>query len=257
MSLFPTWQENKPFSLVLLVFFVFLTVFVWIKTDEAIRQAAQIGKPTPVEHTLAVEGEGKASAAPNIATVMFGVQTKADTAAAAQTQNTAVANALLDKVKALGIDPKDIQTSNYASYQSMTWDPTQKKSVPDGWIVSQQVAVKVRDTSKVPSLLQTLGQNGATDISGPAFALEDKTAVLDDARQKAIADAETRAKSLEQSLGVRFERIVGYSETEQNPGPVPYASLAMGVGGGAPAPQVQTGSEEVDLHVTLTYKIAE
>lgn len=259
MSHWPTWEENKPFSLALIVLLAFLSVFVWAKTEQTIRETGQVGKAQPLEHAFVVDGEGKATGSPNVATVSFGVQTKDATVAIAQKKNADTSNALNEKVKALGIDPADVQTSDYNSYQSTVWNPQKQVSEPDGWIVSQQISIKVRDTAKLPQLLQTLGQNGATNISGPNFALDDQSALRAQAREKAIADAQAKALDLSKKLGVRFAEVIGYNESDQTPGPIPYMAKAMDIGGAGAgtAPQVPSGSVEIDLHVSLTYKLVE
>ncbi len=258
MSIWPTWEKNKPFTLAFIVVFTFLTVFLWAKTDQAIKQTGRLGKPDPFEHAFTVDGEAKVSGAPDLATVMFSVESKGKTMPETQTKNAETANTLLAKVKALGIATADMQTSHYNSYQNFTYDANKKANVPDGWVVTQQVTVKVRNTSMVSKVLETVGQNGATNISGPNFTLDDQSGLKAKARMKAIEDANNKAKELAQTLGVRFEQIIGYNEYVDQPGsPIMYAK-AMDVGGsGSTTPEVASGSTELTLHVTITYKLAD
>lgn len=257
--MFPTWKDNKPFSLALLVLCSFLTVFVWAKTDKTVRETREVGKPVPSEHTIMVDAQAKVTGVPNIATVTYGVETKLPKLADAQKKNTETANALLTKVQGLGIATEDIQTSSYNSYQETIWNPTKQTSDPGNWVVSQQMTVKVREVSKVSSLLETLGQNGATNVYGPNFALDDQENLKTQAREKALAQIEKKAKDLAEKLGVRLERVVGYSEYSQDPGYPMYAYDARmgGMGGGSAAPTVAPGSVDLTLNVTVTYKLVE
>ena len=75
---------------------------------------------------------------------------------------------------------------------------------------------------------------------------------------KAIADAQKHAGMLAQSLGVQLVAIVGYNESSATPQPpIMYADKAMGIGGGGSAPSIPTGSLDVSMNVTLTYKLAQ
>lgn len=257
MSAWPNWEENKPMSLALILVSVFLVLFLWSKTDQTVKQTARIGKPDPFEHTFSVDGQAKVSGAPTIATITFSVETKGDTAAAAQTKNSEITNGLLAKVKALAIDDKDIQTANYNSYPNVVYIPSKQTTENQGWIVSQQISIKVRDTALVSKVLETVGQNGATNISGPNFAMDDQEALKSQARVKALEEAGKKAVELQRALGVRFERVIGYAEYTDSPnGPIMYADKAVGMGGGS-APDIAPGSVELTLHVTVTYKIVE
>jgi uncharacterized protein YggE len=254
----PKWKDNQPASLALLVLAAFLVMFLWAKTSLAVREARHVGKADLVEHDITVEGVGKALATPDIATISFSVETRGSETAAVQDKNTNTMNALLEKVKALGIPADDIQTSNYSVSQDFRYDPQTGQSTPTGWIVSQMVTVKVRDTSKTSDVLRTAGQNGATNVSGPNFAIDDPSTLLAQARQKAIADAQKNAVALANTLGVRLERVVGYTEYAPGGSPMPYFNAkAEGLGGGGMAPSIQLGQNEVDLNVSVVYKLAD
>lgn len=256
MSFWPTWEENRSSSLALILVSVFLILFLWAKTDQTVKQTAHIGRPDPIEHVFTVDGQAKVTGIPNVATITFGVETKGETAAIAQTKNSEISNALLGKVKALAIDQKDIQTTNYNSYPNVVYNPTKGTSETIGWIVSQQISLKVRDTALVSKVLDTVGQNGATNISGPNFIVDDQEILKNQARVKALEDADKKALELEKALGIQFERVIGYSEYVDNPpSPMPYATKEMGMGGGAP--DIAPGSTELTLHTSVTYKLVE
>ena len=253
--MFPKWKDNRAMSLALLVLSAFATIFLWAKTNLTLRQTREVGKPAPVEHTISVDGTGKAAAKPDVATVYFGVESRGKNAAEAQTKNTESMNGLLAKVKGLGIGEDDIQTSSYNSNED--FDYTQAGRVSKGWVVSQQVTVKVRDVSKISSVLATAGQNGATNISGPTFTIDDPSNLLAQARAKALEDAAKKAAALAASLGVRLERVVGYNEGSGG-SPIPlYFGKAVSADVGGGAPDIQPGQNEVQLNVSVTYKLAE
>lgn len=254
--MFPTWKENRPFALGLLILIAYGVVFLGAKTHQAIQQTKRLDQPTPVEHTIDVEGIGNVSGRPDIATISFGVETRSKDVASAQEKNSKSMNALIDKMKALEISADDVQTSSYNAYQETSYNPQTGKSEPGEWIVSQQVNVKVRDTDKISNVIQVAGQNGATNISGPNFTIDDPSSLKDEARTEALADSMKRAVSIAEQLGLRLDGVVGYTEYGSEAAPYyAYDKMESGMGGGGPV--IQPGTNEVTLTVNVTYKLAE
>jgi hypothetical protein len=259
--MWPTWHENRPFVVILLVLFLSMIVFFGVKIDNTLRTSKEIGRPQPFEHQITVEGEGRATGKPDIATISLSVDSKGEQVAAAQEKNTETMNTIIKEVKALGIDEKDVQTTNYNVYEDKYWDPETGEDKSNGWVVSQQITIKIRDTSKIADVLTVGGKNNATNIVGPNFTIDDTSNLKAEARKEAIAEATKKAKELAKTLGVRLEKIIGYTEwtTDSNP----YSSLGMGGLGGMfdstknVMPDIQAGSNEVKLNVSLIYTIAE
>ncbi len=256
MNFWPSWHENKAFSLGLLVLTAFLVMFLWVKIDHTQRLAAEVGRPQLYEHSITVEGKAKVTGAPNIASVDLTVETKAGTVADAQRLNTDIVNKLLEKIKGQGVSSEDIQTTYYSSYENFEWNSNLQKSVSIGWIVSQQLSVKIRDLEKIGKILEVAGQNGVTNISGPNLTLDDQSNLEAEAREKAIAEAGKRARELERRLGVQLERVVGYSEWTEGGQPPYYYAKEEGYGG-AGAPDIEPGTIDLTLHVSITYKLVE
>ena len=261
MSVWPEWKENRPFAGLLSLFLVVLILFFGLRAINAFKEGKYIGKPVPYEHTISIEGQGKVTAKPDIASVMIGVQSKGDTVAGAQLKNTQTMNALIGSLKNMGIAEDDLQTANYSVYQEQVWNPTTQISEPKQWIVSQNITAKIRDASKISTVLGMAGQSGVTNISGPTFTIDDPTALKDQAREKAIKDAEMHAQQIANALGMQIEKVIGYSEYSPDNGPVPMyydravaSDSSLGV---PPSPVIQTGTTDVKLNVNITYKLVE
>ena len=257
-TFWPQWDENKPFALVLLLLGAFVIVYFNARITQVQKETDQIGEPIPYEHNITVEGEGKVIGTPDIATITLGVESKGDDVGAAQTSNTVIANSLIEKVKAMGVVSADVQTSNYSVYPNYQWVEESQTSEQQGWTVSQTISVKVRDLTKVSGLLSMAGSSGATSVSGPEFTIDDTSNLKAEARSKAVTDAKSKAEALAAELGVKLEGITSYSEYMNTPSPYPYYDMyAMGEGMKSAAPTIEPGSSEVDLVVSVTYKIAQ
>ncbi len=258
-SFWPSWHGNTPFALVLLLIGAFTVVYLMARITQIQTETKEIGKPMPYEHQITVDGQGRVVGTPDVATVSMSVETKGDDVAATQTQNSATMTALIEKIKALGVAAADVQTSSYSVYENTVWNAETQTYDANGWVVSQSLTVKVRDTAKIASVLETAGQNGATNIYGPNFEIDDTTALKNEAREEAMQKAQEKAMMLASKLGVRLEKVVGYSEWEDM-GPYPYYDGYM-VGESSAslkaAPAIEAGSQEVTLNVSITYKLVD
>ena len=236
---------------------VLLAIFLATSSLLTLLKAREIGRAVPYEHQITVVGEARTKQVPNIATVTLGVEVKEADVATAQEKNTSVNNTLIAKTKELGISEADIQTSQYNVYENTRWNQEKNELESVGWIVSQTITVKVRDTSKTGGLIAMAGKNGATSISGPNLTVDDSTDAKNEARKEAIEKAKEQAEALRTSLGLKKMELAGYNEwfNEGTP-PIYYAREGMGAGGSA-EPTIAPGTAEGVLTVNLTYTISE
>ncbi len=206
-------------------------------------------------HTISVTGSGTAYGKPDTAIAQVGVQTRNADAGKAVDENTTKMNALMAALKELGIEEKDIQTSNFSVYTNQKYDnegqPTDVEYVADN-----TVTITVRDISKIGDVLGQAVGAGANNIYGISFTVSDQSALEADARAKAMADAKARADQLAQAAGVTLDKPMTITEFTSGPIPYPVDVRAMDVAaqGGSAVP-VSGGQVQVQLQVTVTYII--
>jgi uncharacterized protein YggE len=229
---------------------------------ELINAVQAFGYPSsPIQNTITVQGIGKATTTPDIASVYFTVQQSASTVAAAQSATTDKANAAVDAMKALGIADADIQTESYTvspQYAPGTcaagvYCPS--SNTISGYQVSEGVSLKIRDTSTVGDILQKLGDLGVQNVSGPNFGQDDDSATQDSARAAAIKDAQDKAATLAAQLGVHLGKVVSFSENGGYPVPVMYAAAGSMAKDMAATPNLPAGTSESSVTVSITYAI--
>jgi hypothetical protein len=118
------------------------------------------------------------------------------------------------------------------------------------------VTIKVRDLTKVASVIDTLVAAGANDIGNVGFTVSQPSKLLDEAREKAVADARRKAEIYAKAAGVTLGAPLDITEGGA-PAPV-FRSKIMGAiaGGGlaAPAPIAQ-GEETLSVSVSITWAI--
>ncbi len=262
---------------IILIVLVLLALLLAAQAVASVKSWRYIGAGLTATNTITVSGHGEAVAVPDIATFSFSVVSQKATVAAAQEEATTKINAVTDYLTASGVDKKDIQTSDYSvnpqyeysqsvcpasSSSSVAVYCPPGKQVLKGYEVRQTTSIKVRDTAKAGELLSGVGDKGASEVSGLNFTFDKPEGVQDEARDKAIANAKTKADVLAKSLGVDLVRVVSYNENGGGyPTPMYYAKdAAMGSGGSANetravAPQISTGQNKVTSDVSVTYEI--
>lgn len=263
--MFQSLKENKALASVLITLAVLTSAFMLVKTVHVVMQALNFNEPVPYEKQLSFEGVGKVYGVPNIANITIGMETKQKDLVTAQEANTKSQNKLLEEIKALNIESADIKTTSYNVYPWTEWDGTNNKTLEKGWIVNQQIAIKVRDLKNVAKVLEVAGKNQSTSITGPNFTIDDLSNLKAEARLLAIKDAKAKAEVASKELGIDLGKIVGYWETTYDP--MPYNDYGMArtqMGGGGDmmkeemlAPMIEAGTNEIQVNASISYKIEE
>lgn len=253
-SFWPKWEENKLFTLLLAILMVYGIVWLAGQMRNDWKKFQYIGK-ADVRDSMSVDGEGKVIGVPDVAVVDLGVMTEGKEVLSAQTDNAKKMNNMINKLKGFGMEAKDIQTVNYSISPQYDW--TNGKQLLRGYQVSQNLRVKIRDLTKISAVLQVAGEVGVNQISGVTFSIDDPDALRQQAREKAIADANRKAVYLSKATGMKLSKVISVNEYTPET-PYAFKSYAEGLGGGsvaAPAPQVESGSLEVKINLNVTYEI--
>ncbi|WP_157961560.1 SIMPL domain-containing protein [Acuticoccus kandeliae] len=202
---------------------------------------------------LTVTGDGTAAAAPDQATITIGVESVAVSAAEALAANTREATAIIDAIKAAGVADADIQTSNI-SVQPRFTDRSYADggSEVSGYQVSNQLTITVRALDGLGALLDSAVSAGANQIFGISFGFQDDTAITDEAREAAVADALRKGALYAKAAGVTLGAITGISEINIGPSPMPMAMQRMQ----ASVP-VEAGQQSVAATVSVTWSLVD
>ena len=205
---------------------------------------------------ISVQGQAKVSAAPDIAVLNFGVQTgRQQTAQKAMGILSSKMNAVAQGVKGLGIEEKDISTQNL--WLNPSYDYKDGRRIETGYEANQNLQVKVRDLSQLSAVLDSVVSEGANQVGGVSFTIDDPEELKDQGRTEAIADAQEKAVALAATLGKELGKMKGYYEggTDESM-PMPTMRMeAMGIGGGGGGPPIPSGEQEMIVSVTLMYEL--
>lgn len=201
-----------------------------------------------------VTGEGKVSVVPDVAILSLGVEAQATVVAEAQSQAAAAMEAVLRELDNYGVAERDIKTQQFNISPVRKW--VEDKEVLIGYRVNNMLIAKVREVANAGIIIDAVVRAGGDNIriNSISFSVDDPTDYYKEAREKAMADAELKAKQLAKSGGVKLGEPIYINESG---GYVPivreYFAEAM------PAPAAVTpvspGETEIRLMVQVVYSI--
>ena len=202
---------------------------------------------------ISVNGEASVSVSPDLAQVEGGVTSEAKTAREASDANNAAMGKVLVALKGAGIGEKDYQTSRLSlqpQYATSSKVPERAAGIVS-FRASNRITVKIRDVTKVANVIDVLVGAGANDIGGINFTVTQASRHLDEAREKAIADARRKAEIYAKAAGVTLGDPLSISEGGA-PTPVFRGKMAAPMAAGAPVAQ---GEETLSVSVSVSWAI--
>jgi len=203
--------------------------------------------------TFSVSGTGKVTATPNIASINAGVQESGSTAKDVQAAMNKKINAVTEAVKKLGIDEKDIKTTRYSV--NPTYDYANGRQSIKGYSASTSIQVKIRETEKANTVLDTVTQAGANTIGGVSFSVDDTTTYQNEARKLAVADAKAKAENAANIAGFKLGSIINYQESFTGDNAIRPMLAKVDMAGAGESTQVEPGTSEIEVTVTLSYEL--
>jgi len=201
-----------------------------------------------------VTGQGKVTAAPDIATLRLGIEAQEATVGEAQTQ----AAEAMDKVEAAltdnGVAEKDIQTQSFSIRRVTKWDREKEEDVVIGYRVTNMVTAKIRDIDKAGAIIDAVVEAGGdlTRIDSISFSIDDPTAYYEEAREKAMADAKAKAEQLAELADVTLGKPTYISESTYVPPVIRGAVYEEAM----PTPaSVETSISPGEMEIPLTVQV--
>jgi uncharacterized protein YggE len=205
--------------------------------------------------TVSVSGSGQIEATPDMAIVRLGVQTEADEATSALTQNSEQMESLIQTLEDAGVPAEDIQT------QTIRLQPQYEQTGPEasgppelaGYVATNVAEVRLTDLAGEPdlgALLDAAVQAGGNRIEGIRFEVSDPSQPLDQARQAAWLDAEHKAEQLVELADAELGDVLTINESSRIPRPV----VEQAVGGVAEAAvPIQPGTQSIEVDIQVTW----
>lgn len=220
-----------------------------------------------------VVGTGKVDVVPDIAVIEAGITVNnLATADEVKKEMALVNNRIIQVAKALGIEKKDIETSNFNIYpeyetsgivrpmmleKSATSGTSNSASKISGYSGTASVTIKVRKKELASQVVSNVTGAGATNVSGPRFKVDNPRAYREKARSEAIKNAQEQAKKLSKELGIRLGKVTNMIESGNNGTYSDYGRGGvemMSAKATSEVPVFEEGTDTVSSTVTLFFE---
>ena len=204
--------------------------------------------------TLNLSAEGEMKLPPDMATVSLGVTTTAAKAAEAFSDNARRMAQVMASLKASGIAPDDIQTSEISLAPQYVYEQNQPPRLT-GYQASNQVIVTEKDLSRLGRLVDAATTSGATNVGDINFGLANPVPAQNAARVKAVKSLEDKARLYADAAGYHIGRLVNLTEGGGYQ-PSPPRPMAMLAARAAPETPVSPGDLDIRIEVNGTFELA-
>lgn len=167
-----------------------------------------------------VTGTGTKELPSDIAKVFLGVESKEETVKEARQNAAEAMTAVLDAIRALGVDDDDIVTTSFNIYPQTVWievtDSTGRHSEPriTGYTVTNNVQVTVRDIDLLDEVIDAAADRGGDliRVNSISFTVANPEQHGAETRQLAAADARAKAQLYATAMGVNLGPLVYLTE---------------------------------------------
>lgn len=210
---------------------------------------------------FSISGSGTVYAKADIANIEIGLKTGTKkTATDATIESTNKMKNIVEAVKKLGIEEKDIKTSNYNLNPVYNWTEARGQELI-GYEASQNITLKIRDLGKIGEAIARATEQGANQVGNISFTIDDEYALKNQAREEAIKKAKEKAEMIAMQTGMKLGKIKGFFENSSPVvSPFAYSNVRLEAeksmsDQALAAPEIQSGQNEIKAEVTLIYEV--
>ena len=202
---------------------------------------------------ISVTGTGKVNVMPDTALVDLGAESRARSVGDAHAEVGSRVRAILERVKSLGIEERDIITLVFTVEPLTAPRPSDHEpALIVGYRATNIMQLRIRNLGAVARILDAAVAAGANTVRGLVLTVSDPSGAQAAARTLAVRNAAARARDLAQAAGVGLGDLISLSE-----GMTPQAGrigATAAVNGAMPAEQ--PAPLEIVATVTAHYRVA-
>jgi uncharacterized protein YggE len=198
-----------------------MVCFSWV----LIASAIQAEEP----RRMSVQGIGQVSIVPDMATITVGVSAFEKQASRAMAVNASEMHKAPAALRSAGIADKDIQTQQLSL--NPRWDNRSGSQDPKitGYTALNTVSIRVRVLEDLGNVIDSITKVGANRLHGVQFGIQKPRPHIDEARKRAIKDAQAKAELYAAAANVTIDGVILISEptSDAQPRDMMRAEMAM------------------------------
>ncbi|MGK0426270.1 MAG: hypothetical protein ACJAUR_000367 [Ulvibacter sp.] len=202
-----------------------------------------------LQPTVDVTGEGIVRVVPDEVTISVQVENIGNEVKLLKTKNDQIVNDVLQTIKRMGIEDKDVQTEYVRLSKNY-----QHNTKTYNYSANQTISIYLKDLQKYESLMDGLMASGINRIDGISFSASKEIELKSQARKKAIENAVMKANEYVGVLNQTIGKAVSISELQNATAPQPmYRAMAMQDGSAGAKQTLAPGEIEIRANVNVRF----
>lgn len=204
--------------------------------------------------SITVTGKVGLEVTPDVAQVSVGVSSQAATPGVAREQNSAAINATLAALAELGVEEKDIQTTNMN-----LWNRYDNNGNVIGYRMSTDLTVYVREIDKAGEVVDAAISAGSNELNGVEYLVSNRDEVYNQALIDAIEMARQKAEAMAAASGKTLGAVQKVEETSRAVATVREYDMSPDTGGGSmndalrSKTTIRPGSTQIEASVQVVF----
>jgi uncharacterized protein len=218
--------------------------------------SSNINQAGNITNSIAVQGDGKVYAQPDVFLMDVSVSKLAESTATAQSQAKQIIDQIMTIAKELGIEQKDIQTTNLSI--NPEYDYNQNTQTIKGYRATHSLTLKIRKLDTIDALIPKISFDNDIQIQSMRYYIDDKTTFYSQARKLAYTKAEQKAQELAGLAGVTIDKAISINDQIMYNPVYPMQrmqmnTLSVSADAGGQGNQIAPGQLEVSVQVNVVY----
>jgi hypothetical protein len=203
--------------------------------------------------TITVTGSGTVQGTPDTINFQIGVSTRSLTATAALTENDNKVRALEAALLKNGVTKREMQTSGLNIY-----DDTNNQGVVTGFTVEDTLNITMHKVQRAGVAIDAAARavGNGVQLNGVSFTITNDSSLLRAARIRAMNNARVAAGQLANAGDIHVTGIVKITDNETQSSGVYSAPIAFNAAALRSSVPIQTGSQPVNVQVTVIYSLS-
>ncbi len=156
--------------------------------------------------SISTQGEASFKLAPDVAWITLTAEARAPKPGEAQRKAAEAMTSVQAAVKAIGVAPNALKTSQYSLQPEMEY--VNGSSRVKDYLARNSLEVRVDDIEKIGAVIDAAGASGAASVSGMRFDVKNRATVEREALAAAARDGLDRARAIASGLGQTIGAVI-------------------------------------------------
>lgn len=206
--------------------------------------------------TIVMTGTGEATGVPDELTFRLSVHEKAYDVTTALHAANATMRQVLAALGRQGVAKKDVQTTGMSIRPDYDYSSS-GPPVLTGYVVTESAAVLVRDLGASGRTINAAARAGgnAVRVHGLGLKIGDRDALMSQARDAAVAEAQAKARQYAKATGQTLGPVASLKEVRATPAPVYGVRAALADVAGAKSVPIRAGSQDLKVTVSIVWQL--